>query len=264
MSEKLTAIPFERYWDPCKLGSDPAFEQRIKDGEIPQDVLFRLLSIGQWERDPNAAPDSRVRLYESVVADMLTADEPGLARQDTQAIVWSDTLPDAVVDLAKNDPDLYAALPELYWTKSQLAQVIRKRRAEEGKTITTALPDSWWTPEELEWRRCSGLAQPIWRALVQRVNPKIIKHPDWFHPSGVVSFNAHYNLSERTVRRRALSKTRIRDGVLYDLYGEIQVTGMRGIGSVGKIDIAAMLAPEHPDIAVSLARAAGISVDMAN
>ncbi len=231
MSDLPKLLPFERSWGNPQL-THPDLESLISQGKLPPDILFRLLTVGEYQPDP-ISPDGRkfplsVALFRDAINN---ADDPDNARPETQRIIWGE-LPDVVVDLNRNRIDFGMELfPELYWGKKQLANVIQTRRLSEGKTITEDFTRFWYnSAEERERRYCSGLAQPVWRQLVARLHPDILTHPEWFYHSSTISFTTVYNLTLQTRRRRAITHSLISDVALRSLYEEIETTGMKGIG----------------------------------
>ena len=261
MSEAPSLTPFRRTWlHGDEELSNPTIASLVAEGKLPADLLARLATIGEWEPDPEYPNDKR-SLYLNTLADaVLNANDPQNARPDTQELVWGNT-PNTIVDIGWNDSEIYRQLPTLYWGKSQLARAIKQRRAAEGVTIKHAPRNSWYEPWELESRRCSGLAQPLWRVLTGRLNPNILEHPEWFYPRTTISFNVVYELGQRTVQRHAIANTHISNDALVSLYGEIEKTGIKGVGPVGKLDLAAMLAQENEDIMMKLARESGIDIE---
>lgn len=257
MPKLAELLPFKRSWGNPKLAHSN-LETLVAEGKLPPDILFRLLSIGEYRPDLTDDSEKQSRLYLALLQDAVNhADDSAKARPETQAIVWGE-LPDIVVDIGRNGPELYAQLPTLYWSKKQLTDVIQARRLSEGKTITEPSQGFWYTAEERERRHCSGLAQPMWRVLVERLHPDIIKHPEWFYHAATLSFNNVYDLSSPTRRRRAIILSRISDIALRRLYEEIETTGMKGIGPIGQRDLGAMLAPVHQDIMLRLAEQEGV------
>ena len=262
MSKQQNLLQFDRLYDRPQPSS-PRLEQLISDGKIPSDILFRLLSIGEYQPDPKSPKDWRQPLYLTALHDAIDhADNPSEAHPLTQNIVWGE-LPNVVVDLGRNSiehPESFEELSEVYWSMEQLAKVIQMRRQEEGKTITVEPRNSYYTADELEENKSYGLARPMWRTFINRLNPDVTKHPEWFYPSGFISFNNIYSLSLRTRARRALGRSLISNMALRGFYDEINAIGMKGIGPTGKKDLAVLLAPMHEDILFDLAEKEGVIV----
>lgn len=237
----------------------------VRTGKLPPDILLRVIHIGAFEPAPNSTPETFQSLYWATITDAIdTADDPSSAQPITQQLVFHSQLPNTIIDLEGYFNDqLYNQLASPYWSRKALTKTILQRRAADGSALTDPSNENYWTywTEQQEKNRCRGLAQVVWRALVQRLHPDIIKHPRWFYPNVHISFSGVRDLSERTIRRNAIACTRIEDGALRTLYDEIRTTGVKGIGPVGERDIAAMLAPEHPDIMLQLATEAGLEVE---
>lgn len=237
----------------------------VRAGKLPADILLRMMQIGQYEPNP-ASPNEFRSLYWKTLDDAVQhAEIPSSMQPETLRVVYGEP-PHTITDLEGYwNKETYEQLGRqfslLYWSRGSLSKVILARRAAEGKTITEAPPKSYWSPEEIEQHRCRGLAQGVWRTLIGRLRPDIINNPQWFYSSTQISFDNTYELGERTIRRRAIGHTRIKDETMRELYDEIETIGMRGIGPVGKRDLAAMLAPEHPDIMEKLLKEEGLSLE---
>ncbi len=260
-AEAPELLEFRDWFGECEV----ELRNLVRDGKLPADILLRMMQIGQYEPDP-ASPDEFRSLYWKTLDDAVQhAETPSSMQPETLRVVYGES-PHTITDLEGSwNEEAYEQLGQqfslLYWSRGSLTKVILGRRAAEGKTITKVPPESYWLPEEVEQHRCRGLAQGVWRTLVRRLRPDIIENPHWFYSSTQFSFNTCYELGERTIRRRAIGHTRIEDETMRGLYDEIEAIGMKGIGPVGKRDLAAMLAPEHPDIMEKLAKEEGLSFE---
>lgn len=88
MSKQQNLLQFDRLYDRPQPSS-PRLEQLISDGKIPSDILFRLLSIGEYQPDPKSPKDWRQPLYLTALHDAIDhADNPSEAHPLTQNIVW--------------------------------------------------------------------------------------------------------------------------------------------------------------------------------
>lgn len=232
---------------------------------LPPDVLFRAMHIGAYE-PASSSSEKRQGMYWNTIANAIQhTSNPSDAQPLTQELIFNSVLPDTVIDTETwRTKELYQHLTSLYWSRGALGKIILQRRAAEGVALTDSRNEFHWTweTEWLEKNRCKGLAQGVWRALIRRLRPDILEHPRWFYPDTHISMNGTRELSERTIRRNAIACTKIKDETMRELYDEMITTGMKGIGSVGRRDIAAMLASEHPDIMLQLASEEGLAVEL--
>jgi hypothetical protein len=237
-------LPFYIYDNGDRFIQDLA--PHVEAGRLPYDVLFRLASIGY--NQPDLLDDSRKSLRWVLLHDILeNSDDPGAMRPDASALIGGNA-PDAVVDWYQSENHkFYARLDPMYYRMGNLVRVIRRQREEAGKTITE-VPEDWYhTPAQYERNRCKGLAQPIWRNIVQRLHPEWLTRSHEFHLP-LIGYTHIYSLGKRTEENQVLGRAVISDTAVYDFYQEAVKTGVVGIGPAGRESLRELLSDEHPEL----------------
>ncbi len=224
-------------------------EALISEDVLPFDALFRLSSVGHRVVDQECSRQYPKTLEWNLLQDMIThANEPDSMRGDTRELLLGE-LPKAIIDPdSYRNREFYAQLDPMYYRLADLANAIKRRRADEGETLTEAPASSNRSIERLERGRCLGLARPLWRVMVQRVRPEWLENPeDYYHPT-LSFFNEVPQASERTMRSRVIARTVLSDTVVVDTYYEAVETGVVNIGPSGKESLRYLLVDEHPEL----------------
>lgn len=252
--ETLVGIP-DGPFDLLRLLEPEAYarvEASIASGILPPDTFLRLDTLGDGTVDPDDVNNRSLRwgvLLE--LADVCQMPENLTPR--TRQIIFGDS-PRAFIawywylgDIDK----LHTRYDESYLLKPDLTQVIRERRAEEGKTIE-AVPDDrrYIDPAIMEESQCRRISHSLWRVLVQRIMP------EWVEPANILDF---YRPVKKGLKieldrelyemvRALVGSVALRVDYIRDVYDEAVEVGVKGIGPVGLKDLRTLLAEEYPEL----------------
>lgn len=249
--ESNVGLPFHLYdydgWPPAR-----ELEELIEDGTLPHDTFFRLAGVPNRLTDPLDESDYPSLLTANLIHDMLANyDNPDAMRADTRNVLWGE-LPDALVDpnLFRGNEDVYKQVDPLYYTMTDLAQIIKEKREEASRSIPEMGFEKRSQTVQDEWSRCVGIARPIWRTIVQRKHPEWLEDPSPYYPSSYIGhFCVVYEIGPKRMKRGVVTCAVLSDPLVHDVYEEVVATKVKGgIGKGGQESLRRLLMDEHPEL----------------
>ena len=225
--------------------------EMVEKGVLPADTIVRLDSIGDGVPDSTRAESANLRWLTLMELDD-SAGVPEHMSVLTRNLIFGEP-PRALLSW---DPEgdaqmLHTAYDAPFLVRNDLAEVIKERRVDEGKTVTEVPDDRRWRPPEaVERGQCLRIAHNLWFTLSQRVMP------EWLETDALGSFyrphkqGATIDMGEdvRTMSRRIVGAVALKITHIKDIFDEAMSEGVSGIGPVGKTDLRALLAEEYPEL----------------
>lgn len=220
-------------------------DRLMRDGQLPADTLLRISHIPAQLTDP--ATGELVR--------------PQILRQIIDGTYEIPEMPDVMLNFQGYDfhelSGITAHLPGPVYSKTDMAEAIKNRRAEFGETIPYPIHDKFFYRSENSV--CKGLAHAVWRSLLTRA------HLEWLADDAVEQFwvptltqasagngGTHYHIDmgeeAKTMRRKLVASALFSDTLLMELLDEAKRTGIRGIGKIAVLDLEVMLSEQHPEL----------------
>lgn len=226
-------------------------QAQVDSGALPADTFLRLDTVGDGSLTQTVAEQNSRRWQILLELDTAAGDNMRLSLA-TRNLIYGEP-PRALLSWnPRADADmLHTAYDVPYLVKPDLVEVIKARRADEGKTILVVPKDRRWRPpEDQEQAQCQRIAHAVWRVLANRIMP------EWLEPSALADFYRpikrgsvlDVGSGEAEMRRSIVGAVALKTTHIKSVYDESMATGVQGIGPVGRQDLRKLLAEEYPEL----------------
>lgn len=241
-------------FDVLRILEPDAFERvclAVGSGALPADTFLRLDSLGDGTTEASDVEQANLRWKTLLELDEF-ADRPESLPIRTRNLVYGEAPRALLVWRPKQMAHfLHTHYEEPFFVKHDLAEVIRQRRVEQGKTVMRVPHDRRWRPpEDIEWGQCMRISHAVWSVLASRIAPEWLESNALEYFYRAVKNGKKIDIGEepQEMHRRIVGAVALKSSHIKNVYDESLNVGVKGIGPVGNYDLGTLLSDEYPEL----------------